>query len=209
MSNEKLRETFNTIFGAEMGGSEPAETARMPAAEAAPDVTTDAGDDTRPPRRARAHALSDIRRYVAEPEGGFFYPNFLSDYLMRELSLGEQAVFNRLLRMTQTFDEGVGRMRLDDVADACGITPEFAARAIESLQEKGVLRMLKRNPFSKSTSFRLDVTTRWRGKIVLCAVCHAPIRDDDGYVAIPVARSRSGQQHVPAHRECLHGEPIE
>ena len=100
-------------------------------------------------------------------------------------------------------------MRLEDVADACGITPEFAARAIESLQEKGVLRMLKRNPFSKSTSFRLDVTTRWRGKVVLCAVCHGPIRDDDGYVAIPVARSRAGQQHVPAHRDCLHGEPIE
>lgn len=234
-NNQKLRETFDVIFGGEDGSSaaKPARSgsakdrpaARRSAPDEAPRLSggperserkrqrrttatteseTAAFEDGEGPRSPRPGLpADDVNRFVAQAEGGFFYPNFISDYLMRDLSLGEQAVFNRLLRLSQGIDEPTGKMKVRDVAEACGVTVEFAAKTIKSLQEKGIIRVLKRNPFTRSVPFQLDVMKRWGGQLVLCAVCHGPIRAGHHYVSVEIAKTERGVQEVLAHGRCV------
>jgi hypothetical protein len=199
MANRKLRETFDVILGGDRVTAQPAPAARSRAEPAGA-----AGEAPRPPSIPAA----DLDRYVALAEGGFFYPNFVSDFLLRDLSLGEQSVFNRLLRLTQGVDGPPGKLRIADVADACGITPEFAARTVDSLQEKRLMRVVRLNPFTRAVRYRLDVLKQWQGKLVLCAVCHGPIRRDEEKTLVPVSRSSHGIQEIPVHRRCLHGDPV-
>jgi len=202
--NHKLRETFDVILGGERIDEAPApltpEKARSP-------LNPD-GPEGSPAEPARRTIRSDeVHRYVTLAEGGFFYPNFISDYLMRDLSLGEQSVLNRLLRLTQGVDGPAGRLRIHDVAAACGITPELAASTVESLQEKGLMRVVRQNPFTRSIRYRLDVLKQWQGRLVLCAVCHGSILPDQEASLVPIARSARGIQEVPVHDRCLDGDP--
>jgi len=196
--NQKLRDTFDVILGGERTTQDlkPAsvKTATSP-------QESDSG------LRATSIPSGEVDRFVSLAEGGFFYPNFVSDYMMKDLSLGEQSVFNRLLRLTQGLDRLSGKLKIKDVADACGITPDFAARSIQSLQEKGLMRVIRHNPFSRSIRYRLDVLKQWQGKLLLCAICHGTIGPEDERVRIPVARSGQSIQEVLAHAGCLQGEP--
>ncbi|MBN2490105.1 MAG: hypothetical protein JXQ29_04570 [Planctomycetes bacterium] len=207
MANRKLRETFEVILGAQRVTGQPA-AAAAPAVAAQPDAATRPAAEPSAAPRPPVIPSAELDRYVALAEGGFFFPNFISDFLLRDLSLGEQSVFNRLLRLTQGLDGPAGNLRIRDVADACGITPEFAARAVESLQEKKLLNAVRLHPFSRSIRYRLDVLKQWQGKLVLCAVCHGPIRPGEEKALVAVARSAQGTQEVPVHRRCLRGEPL-
>ena len=198
MVNRKLRETFDVILGGKR-------TTADPPPDPSQDTARIAGTDEAPPPTIPA---AELDRYVVLAEGGFFYPNFISDYVMRDLSLGEQSVFNRLLRLTQGVDGPSGKLRLEEVAEACGVTPEFALRTVQSLQDKGLMRVFRLNPFTRCIRYRLDVLKQWQGKLVLCAVCHAPIRPGEDKAMTPVARSSRGVQEVPVHRRCLQGEPV-
>lgn len=212
MSNQKLRETFDVILGGGRSTAAPPPAAppagsngEAPAAERqAPRFEgSDPGATAYPGREIPA---LEVDRYIALAEGGFFYPNIISDYVMRDLSLGEQSVFHRLLRLSQGLDTVSDKVRIPDVADACGLTPEFTARAMRSLQEKGLLQVVRHHRLNRSVRYKLDVLKQWQGKLVLCAVCHGPIRPDEAHSLVPVARSSRGRQEVPIHQRCLQGE---
>lgn len=197
MANQKLRETFDVILGQESGSESRAGDRKIPVDDSGAGAT----------REVPVLPSHEVDRFVSLAEGGFFYPNFISDYLMQDLSLGEQSVFNRLLRLTQGMNRLSGKLRVKDVADACGITPELAARTLESLQEKGLMKVVRNNPFTRSIRYRLDVLKQWQGKLLLCAVCHGPIGPEDARILVPVARSMNGIQEVPVHADCLKGDP--
>jgi hypothetical protein len=202
--NHKLRETFDVILGGERVDEAPP----LPAPEDAGAPRTSPGAPGPQSRTTQRTIRSqEVNRYVTLAEGGFFYPNFISDYLMRELSLGEQSVLNRLLRLTQGVEDPADRLRIHDVAAACGITPELAASTLESLQEKGLMRVMRQNPFTRSIRYRLDVLKQWQGKLVLCAVCHGSILPGQEASLVPIARSARGIQEVPVHDRCLDGDP--
>jgi hypothetical protein len=203
MSSDKLRETFDVI----LGGERAAPSARPPAAGAvAAPVRAFAGSEADdPPTSGREIPSLEADRYIALAEGGFFYPNIISDYVMRDLSLGEQSVFHRLLRLSQGLDTVSDKVRIPDVAEACGLTPEFTARAMRSLQEKGLLHVVRHHRLSRSVRYKLDVLKQWQGKLVLCAVCHGPIRPEEEHRLVEVARSSRGCQEVPIHERCLDG----
>ena len=208
MANHKLRETFDVILGGERTTEStppgPATTKTSPGGtrSSVPGTPSTISSAT-----SSAIPSAEVERFVALAEGGFFFPNFISDYVLRDLSLGEQSVLNRLLRLTQGINVPSGKLRIKDVAEACGISPEFAIRTVESLEEKGLLRILRHNPFTRTVRYRLDVLKQWQGKLVLCAVCHGPIRPQDEMTLVPVARSLRGIQEVPVHNACLEGDP--
>ena len=117
-----------------------------------------------------------MERFVALAEGGFFFPNFISDYVLRDLSLGEQSVLNRLLRLTQGINVPSGKLRIKDVAGGrAESAPSLQFAPWRASREKGLLRILRHNPFTRTVRYRLDVLKQWQGKLVLCAVCHGPI----------------------------------
>ncbi len=211
MANQKLRETFDVILGQESdsgpGIESRNETRNETTSEDRVHSVQDSGTGAGSTREIPTLPSHEVDRFVSLAEGGFFYPNFISDYLMQDLSLGEQSVFNRLLRLSQGMNRLSGKLKVKDVAEACGISPAFAARTLESLQEKGLMRVVRNNRFTRSIRYRLDVLKQWQGKLVLCAVCHGPISPEDARTLLPVARSVNGIQEVPVHVDCLTGDP--
>ena len=206
MANQKLRETFDVILGQEAGSESDLESRIESTGDERDCPVRETGAEPGPTREIPTLPSHEVDRFVSLAEGGFFYPNFISDYLMPDLSLGEQSVFNRLLRLSQGMNRLSGKLKVNDVAEACGITPAFAARTLESLQEKGLMRVVRNNRFTRSIQYRLDVLKQWQGKLVLCAVCHGPIGPEDARTLVPVARSVNGIQEVPVHVDCLKGE---
>lgn len=139
---------------------------------------------------------------ATDAAGGFFCPNFVSDYVVRELSLAEQSVFFRLLRLVQGGADPAP-VTVEAVAAACGLTPALALRALESLAGRGLLRLLKA-PLRKGYRVRLRLSGAALG---LCAVCHAPL-DGEETLTLAVARSARGVQTLRLHRRCLAGDPL-
>src|SRR5262249_34109168 len=136
-------------------------------------------------------------------------PNYVSDYLLKNLSLGEQVLFTRLYRLCGGLQKKSDGLTVLELAEGVGLNPKFAATIIKSLVDKRLLKVIWSNPILKKVRFKLMLPKEIDRKIVLCAVCHDLIHSEEDWLYYPIARSVKGRVHaVVAHRACVEGEPI-
>jgi len=193
MSN-KLEETFRIILGDQ--------SPRAPA-EPPPPV------EARPPEEQEVEIEREEGAAPPEARGGYFYPSYLSDYLMRNLSLGEQSIFHRFYRLARGFGRDSQRVTLKGLGEACGVSPTFAASIVASLEKKGLVRVVRRNPLTRSAVYRLQLPVEIRERLLLCAVCHGLIEEGQAWQSYPFARAKDGTcSRVPCHNDCARGGPL-
>jgi len=139
----------------------------------------------------------------------YLCPNYVSDYLLKNLSLGEQVVFVRLYRLAGGLQKKTEGLTVGELAESVGLNPKFTATIIKSLVDKGLVKVIWTNPFLKKVRFKLTLQKEIEKKIVLCAVCHDLIHAEEDWLYYPIAKSAKGRVHaVVAHRGCVDGEPI-
>lgn len=148
-------------------------------------------------------------KIVKYASGMYLCPNYVSDYLLKNLSLGEQVVFVRLYRLAGGLQKKTEGMTVSELAESVGLNPKFTATIIKSLVDKGLVKVIWTNPFLKKVRFKLTLQKEIEKKIVLCAVCHDLIHAEENWLYYPIARSAKGRVHaVVAHRNCVEGDPI-
>ncbi|MBI1851275.1 MAG: hypothetical protein HYR85_13120 [Planctomycetes bacterium] len=148
-------------------------------------------------------------RIVRHAKGAYLVPNYVSDYLLKNLSLGEQAVFNRLFRLSAGFYKKTEPITIRALGEACGLSPKFTATIVRSLAGKRLMKVILVNPLTKKVRLKLVLPAEVEKKIVLCGVCHELILEDEPWKNYPIARPVRGRaQAVVAHERCVEGEPF-
>lgn len=148
-----------------------------------------------------------VERYIKLAKGAYLVPNYVSDYLMKNLSLGEQSVFNRLYRLSRGFHKKTEPITVRNLADSCGLNPKLTANIIKALASKRILKIIYSNPFTKKVKFKLVLPREVEQKMIVCGVCHNLIMDDEEWKYFPITVPVSGRaQAISAHVECVEGE---
>jgi hypothetical protein len=146
---------------------------------------------------------------VRYAKGAYLVPNYVSDYLLKNLSLGEQAVFNRLFRLSAGFYKKTEPITIRALGEACGLSPKFTATIVKSLATKRLVKVILANPLTKKVRLKLVLPSEVDKKIVLCGVCHELILEEDEWRAYPIARPvKDRAQAIVAHTRCVEGEPF-
>jgi len=175
------------------------------------------GDDARPAGRsvraepAGAFVASEgrVERFVKLAKGAYLVPNYVSDYLMKNLSLGEQSVFHRLYRLSRGFHKKTEPITVRSLAESCGLSPKLTANIIKALASKRILKIIYSNPFTKKVKFKLVLPREVEQKMVVCGICHNLILDDEEWKYYPITVPVNGRsQAVAGHVECVEGEPF-
>jgi hypothetical protein len=167
--------------------------------------------DVEPASDAGAFLIEHLgkERIVRHANGAYLVPNYVSDYLLKNLSLGEQAVFNRLFRLSAGFYKKTEPITIRALGDACGLSPKFTATIVRSLAAKRLVKVILVNPITKKVRLKLVLPSEVEKKVVLCGVCHELILDDETWKTYPVARPVRGRaQAIIAHERCVEGEPF-
>jgi hypothetical protein len=151
----------------------------------------------------------DVDTFVKCAKGAYLVPNYVSDYLMKNLSLGEQSVFNRLYRLSRGFNRRTEPITVRHLAESCGLNAKLTANIIKSLASKRLLRIIYSNPFTKKVKFKLVLPKEVEQRIILCGVCHNLILEDEEWTYFPITKPEKGRsQAVVAHLECVDGKPL-
>ena len=146
---------------------------------------------------------------IRHASGAYLVPNYVSDYLLKNLSLGEQAVFNRLFRLSAGFYKKTEPITIRALGDACGLSPKFTATIVKSLATKRLVKVILVNPITKKVRLKLVLPGEVDKKIVLCGVCHELILEDEKWRTYPISRPIRGRaQAIVAHTRCVEGEPF-
>ncbi len=150
-----------------------------------------------------------IERAVRYATGTHLVPNYVSDYLLKNLSLGEQAVFSRLFRLSAGFYKKTEPITIRSLGEACGLSPKFTATIVKSLATKRLVRVILVNPLTKKVRLKLVLPSEVEKKIVLCGVCHDLILEDEPWRTYPISRPvKNRAQAIVAHARCVEGEPF-
>ncbi len=172
------------------------------------------GDDATDPNAPGSLASSiasetQVERYVKLAKGAYLVPNYVSDYLMKNLSLGEQSVFHRLYRLSRGFHRKTEPITVRNLAESCGLNPKLTANIIKALASKRLLKIIYSNPFTKKVKFKLVLPREVEQKMVICGVCHNLIMEDETWQYFPITKPENGRsQAVTAHTDCVEGAPI-
>jgi len=150
------------------------------------------------------------RRVVTTSKGSYLVPNYVSDYLLKNLSLAEQSVFNRLYRVSAGFWRKSDPLTIGDLAESCGLNAKFTATVIKSLVSKKLVKVIWGNPLSRKVRFKLILPREVEKRIVLCGVCHDLIHEEEEWEYYPIARTLDDRvQTIVAHLRCVPGEPFD
>jgi hypothetical protein len=217
---DRFEETFETILGSvkskireveKPDGDLAVPTADIPRREGektmveSPD--TESGESTGREWVARSHG--EVESYVKCAKGAYLVPNYISDYLMKNLSLGEQSVFSRLYRLSRGFNRRTEAITVRHLAESCGLNAKLTANIIKSLASKRLLRIIYSNPFTKKVKFKLVLPREVEQRIVLCGVCHTLILEDEEWTYYPITKPQKGRaQAIVAHKHCVDGPPF-
>ena len=233
---DRFEETFETLLGSVKDKSEKVEdesyaphvgadtlpSESLPEveddsrAESASIVTTTEGDsaDTEISGEGGAPSFvdastSDVEHFVKLAKGAFLVPNYVSDYLMKNLSLGEQSVFIRLYRLSRGFHRKTEPITVRNLAESCGLNPKLTANIIKALASKRLLKIIYSNPFTKKVKFKLVLPREVEQKMVVCGVCHNLITEEEEWKYYPITVPVSGKsQAIAAHVDCVEGSPF-
>jgi hypothetical protein len=199
----KFTETFEAMLGAPAPGGasevEPGGDGAFPdAAPPGPDEPT----------------LSDaVDEWIrTQAQGVIAMPTYISDLVMKNLSLTEQSVFHRLFRLAGGLIRPTPRIRPSHIGQACGLRPRLVAAAVRGLVEKGLVTISRRNPLTGSARFSigLPATVSKTGRI--CCVCHGLIDETDRsrpWLPVPLSIQTDGAyQYVAAHSACIEGATL-
>lgn len=173
-------------------------------------VDDDATDPNAPGSVAAVEAAeAEVERYVKLAKGSYLVPNYVSDYLMKNLSLGEQSVFHRLYRLSRGFHRKTEPITVRNLAESCGLNPKLTANIIKALASKRLLKIIYSNPFTKKVKFKLVLPREVEQKMVICGVCHNLIMEDETWQYFPITKPENGRsQAITAHESCVEGVPI-
>jgi hypothetical protein len=218
---DRFEETFETILGSVKSKIREVEkhegpdlgvrTADAPPSGVRTTIEPTSGDVYRegPPEGDLLASTVEVESYVKCAKGGYLVPNYVSDYLMKNLSLGEQSVFHRLYRLSRGFNRRTEPITVRHLAESCGLNAKLTANIIKSLASKRLLRIIYSNPFTKKVKFKLVLPKEVEQRIILCGVCHNLILEDESWAYFPITRPDRGRsQAVVAHLECVDGEPL-
>ncbi len=166
-------------------------------------------DRTDPSEQAFMASEVEVERFVKLAKGAYLVPNYVSDYLMKNLSLGEQSVFQRLYRLSRGFHRKTEPITVRALADACGLNPKLTANIIKALASKRILKIIYSNPFTKKVKFKLVLPREVEQKMVVCGICHNLILDDEEWKYFPITVPVNGRaQAIAAHEDCVEGRPF-
>jgi len=220
---DRFEETFETILGSVKSKIEQVEdstypdlglrTADVPTGSARTAVTSARPSDATFVDGSEADFVAtgreEVEAWVRAAKGAYLVPNYVSDYLMKNLSLGEQSVFNRLYRLSRGFNRRTEAITVRHLAESCGLNPKLTANIIKSLASKRLLRIIYSNPFTKKVKFKLVLPKEVEQRLILCGVCHHLILEDERWGYFPITKPVRGKaQAVVAHLECVDGEPL-
>ncbi len=188
----------------------PAEPHHVTTGVADGDTEDDATDPNAPGSVADVVVSeADVERYVKLAKGSYLVPNYVSDYLMKNLSLGEQSVFHRLYRLSRGFHRKTEPITVRNLAESCGLNPKLTANIIKALASKRLLKIIYSNPFTKKVKFKLVLPREVEQKMVICGVCHNLIMEDETWQYYPITKPENGRsQAITAHESCVEGSPI-
>ena len=164
-----------------------------------------------PPDREGPLTVADaLLEHVREPSGVYFVPTYVPDLLVRNLSLAEQAVFHQLLRLAAGFRRPSPRVRPTEIGEACALRPPLVRAALESLVQKRLVRIVRRNPFTGAAVFQLMLPPVVKQHLKICAVCHEAIDEaSEEWLPVPVSIRVDGTyQNLFSHAECLDGATL-
>ena len=101
--------------------------------------------ETPPPEDGEPTLREAVEEWVrVAPECVVVFPTYVSDLVLRNLSLAEQAVLLRMLRLSGGIGRATDRTRPREIAKACGLRPSLAGAVIRSLAEKGLVAQTRR-----------------------------------------------------------------
>jgi hypothetical protein len=182
-----------------------------------------------PPARGPEIELEDDEEYVpgdgepvlrdaveawaqVAPRGVVAMPTYVSDLVVKNLSLAEQSVFHRLFRLSGGFHRSTARVRPADIGKACGLRATLVTAAIRSLAEKGLVVARRRNPLTGSARYVITLPDLIEKTLRVCGVCHRLIEDEEGeagWLPVPISLKPDGSyQFVDAHAECMEGATL-
>ncbi len=85
-------------------------------------------------------ASPDIKS--VRPEQWTAYPNDISDRILRTLELSDQAVLQRLYRLSRGFHRDTCKVTAETLAEACNITSRQVPRSTQRLVARGLIEIL-------------------------------------------------------------------
>ena len=192
----KYEETFEAILG--------------PPRPPAPDLE-DTIEKTPPPSDGEPTLREAVEEWTRSSTSGvFLLPTYISDLVLRNLSLAEQSVLVRLIRLGGGLGRPTPRTRQVEIARACGLRPALVGAVIRSLAEKGLVARSRRNPLTRSARYRVELPPTLEKTLRVCSVCHELIdEEEESWLPAPLSLRPDGSyQYVSAHAGCIEGATL-